>query len=171
MSNSLRAYWNDTQCQQYYTMLIRVYLPNVPCQSTTPLNGICEQKSTGTLKSSEGTGCDTAQQSEDSVWLPTIPTRAPGNYLSLTKYSTQNCDKSATFEQNTFLANGNCFAVEGRESFFKATCSENSGDLQICKDPLCSVPMLIRIVQEPFSMLVVSNNNPSNSLQINAIMA
>ena len=131
-------------------MLIRVYLPNAPCPSSVPINEICEIKANGELKSSEGTGCETVLTPEDTPWFPpsAIGNRATdkSSFLALTKYSNQ-CDKASTFEQNLFLADGNCYAVEGRNSFFKASCSGATGDLQICNDSKCTVVQINRIAQ------------------------
>ena len=113
-------------------------MPNVPCQSNVPINEICETKANSdTAKSSEGTGCESVAAVNDDPWFPSVGKRFPSNYLSITKYSSNTCDKTQTFEQNTFVANGNCYPVEARNSFFKATCNPNGGELIICNDAEC----------------------------------
>jgi hypothetical protein len=137
-----RVYWNDNQCAGEYAMAIQVLIPHAPCQSQTPLNQICEIKSTGKLKSSEGTGCDAANTISDQPWLPKSAVGKPVNgasYLTITQYAGSSCDGSGkvSMEQNSFAADGKCYAVESQNSFFKATCSGSTGKLEICKDPDC----------------------------------
>jgi hypothetical protein len=138
-----RIYWNDNRCTEQFTFLIQVAIPQAPCPLVQPLNTICEVKANGTVKSSEGTGCDRLERFNDSPWFPPPSVGRPvpnTNYLSINQYASSNCDASGrfTYEQNTFAADGNCYAVETNESFFKATCSGNRGTLSICRDSACT---------------------------------
>jgi hypothetical protein len=138
-----RAYWNDNTCKGEITMAISVFIPQAPCQSSTPINQICEIKSTGLKKSSEGTGCETITKYTDNPWIPSnsVGKLVPNaNYMAITQYNGPTCDGTGktTFEQNVFAADGSCFAIETENSFFKATCTENSGSLTVCKDSACT---------------------------------
>jgi hypothetical protein len=138
-----RVYWNDNRCSEQFTFLIQVAIPQAPCPLIQPLNTICEIKANRTVKSSEGTGCDRLERFNDAPWFPsaTIGRPVPNtNYLSINQYASPDCDASGrfTYEQNTFAADGNCYAVETNESFFKATCSGSQGSLSICRDSACT---------------------------------
>ncbi|KAI8899933.1 hypothetical protein BC833DRAFT_583744 [Globomyces pollinis-pini] len=137
-----RVYWNDNLCKEKYSLAIRVLIPQAPCQQSTPLNQICERKSLGQVKSGEGTGCSPVVKSEPIVpWLPSssIGTPAGSKFLTITQYTSSTCDStSSSIEMNSFVADGKCYAVETQESFFTAQCSENEGQLLVCKDSTCT---------------------------------
>jgi hypothetical protein len=137
-----RAYWNDNRCAGEFVFAIQVSIPHAPCALVEPINRICETKSTSTLTSSEGTGCVKLDAFSDAPWVPEVSVGKPvpnANYLSLSQFNAPNCDSTGrTTEQNTFAANGNCYAVETNNSFFKATCDETQGSLSICRDAACT---------------------------------
>jgi hypothetical protein len=135
-----RVYWSDNTCSSTIALAIQVSIPQAPCSSTTPLNQICEVKAKTTTKSSEGTGCVSTDKFTDSPWFPNTQIGKPvpnASYMSLTQYGGLKCDPTLPMEQNTFVANGECFAIETENSFFKAICDESSGKIDICKDDKC----------------------------------
>jgi hypothetical protein len=102
-----RIYYNDNQCQGEMTMLIQVFIPQAPCQSTLPLDEVCEVKSNGSLKSSEGTGCSSTLEINDEPWLPTKfgSLVADSNYMTLNHYTSADCTlgQNVSIEQNIFV--------------------------------------------------------------------
>lgn len=138
-----RVYYDDNRCANQMTLAVSVFVPGAACSSTVPLNTICEVKSQGPLASSEGTGCENAAQPSD---VPFFPSEAIGKpvprvpYMAINHYPNQDCLLSPTsFEQNLFVADNKCHAVETSKSFFKASCTPESGMIEICSDSACTV--------------------------------
>lgn len=140
-----RAYFDDTKCAGILSVGVSVPA-TYPCAQTTPLISACEVKGqdpakTGLLKSAEISGCMKRDGAvTDAVWVPTANEGklAPGaTYLTVNAYTDQGCAPTALSEQNMFLADGKCYAVEFETSFFKASCQGDSGTLTVCTDSLC----------------------------------
>ncbi|KAI8908573.1 hypothetical protein EDD86DRAFT_208011 [Gorgonomyces haynaldii] len=137
-----RVYYNDNACAGTLTLAVSVWQAAIQCPANTPaLNTVCETKSIGERKSSEGTGC-TADKYSDTPYFPAASVAKLGSkYLVLNSYlpslTCQN-DGKQPMEQNSFLADGNCYAVETQNSFFKASCSSTTGQLDICSDAQCT---------------------------------
>lgn len=140
-----RAYFDDTRCAG--SMSVGISVPaTYSCSQTTPLINTCEVKGqdpykTGDLKSSEATGCTPRNGPvSDAAWVPSANEGrlSPGaSYMTVNAYVDTSCTPSALSEQNIFLADGRCYAVEFEKSFFRATCEGNAGTLSVFTDPLC----------------------------------
>jgi hypothetical protein len=129
-----RFYYNDNNCQNALALGIHVYLPG----SCNGLPFVCEAKSGLTLKSSESTGCEGATSFSPNPYFKGQKVVPGANYLTLNQYNTPGCTLGAAVEQNTFVADGKCYAVESQDSFYKATCAGTTAKLNICSDPACT---------------------------------
>jgi hypothetical protein len=129
-----RFYYDDRTCAGKLSLGVHVFLAGT-CASTS---FACEQKSPGTPSSSESTGCSSISSfSPDPVF--TIPSGSvSGTYMTLNQFYTADCTLGSSVEQNTFAADGKCYAVETENSFFKATCSGTTAQLDICSDAACT---------------------------------
>ncbi|KAJ3354808.1 hypothetical protein HDU91_005737 [Kappamyces sp. JEL0680] len=145
---SRRGYYDDVACAGTFTVGISV--PNAGTCGNAPgtLTKICVVKGqdpnlTGTLKSSESSGCSAAPGGiSDAVWLAGAgegKLKAGAPYLTVNAYSDAACTSSKLAEQNTFLADGACYAVEYEKSFYMASCTASSAVLKVCSDSRCTV--------------------------------
>lgn len=61
--------------------------------------------------------------------------------MVINQYTSANCLASTIYEQDTFLADGKCHAIEFHQSFYKASCPSTPGgtySLTVCDDAACS---------------------------------
>jgi len=135
-----RVYYDALGCRGNMVHGIMVWQsPN--CAASNPVvNSACEDKSTSNPLSSEGTSCETADQSSDSTYFP--PQDQAGRasaYVVVNKYTSTACSGISTgFEQSTFAADGKCYADE-RGSYFRATCvGQTASVFTYCKDSSCN---------------------------------
>jgi len=135
-----RVYYDALGCRGNMVHGIMVWQsPN--CATSNPVvNSACEDKSTSNPLSSEGTSCETADQSSDSTYFP--PQDQAGRasaYVVVNKYTSTACSGISTgFEQSTFAADGKCYADE-RGSYFRATCvGQTASVFTYCKDSSCN---------------------------------
>jgi hypothetical protein len=140
-----RAYFDDTRCAG--ALSVGISLPDRhACAQTSAFN--CEVKGqdpykTANLKSSEASGICTPRSAEisDAPWTPTSgegSLRPGASYMTVNIYSNNDvCSPAALYEQDMFLADGRCYAVEFEKSFFRATCNGNVGTLSVFNDPGC----------------------------------
>ena len=62
--------------------------------------------------------------------------------MVINQYLGADCAASTIHEQDIFLADGKCHAIEFRQSFYKASCPTTPGgpyEFTVCDDPACSV--------------------------------
>jgi hypothetical protein len=141
-----RAYYDDTRCQG--SLSVGVSLPaRYPCTQTSPFISVCEVKGqdpakTGLLKSSEASGCmPRSGEITDAPWVPIAATEGKllegASYMTVNAYTDSTCSPTSLYEQDMFLADNKCRAVEFETSFFRATCVGNVGTLTVCSDSLC----------------------------------
>lgn len=142
-----RGYYDDIACAGTFVVGISVPVTASCSKGPGTLTQTCIIKGqnpilTGSLKSSESSGCSPAPGGiNDSVWLAgkgegVVKAGAP--YLTINAYTDQSCSPSALAEQNTFLSDGACYAVEYEKSFYKASCTGSQATLIVCSDSLCS---------------------------------
>merc|ERR1719354_40354 len=141
-----RGYYDDTLCRSNFVVGISSAQPGT-CQQTTPLIDICTVKAqdvskVGDLRSAETAGCMIPGPNgfNDSPWIPGPDegNLIDSDYMFINSYSDQGCPAQSINEQNMFVANGNCYAVEWENSFFKASCNDSAAALDICNDPACT---------------------------------
>ena len=61
--------------------------------------------------------------------------------MVINQYNDANCEASKIHEQDIFLADGKCHAIEFSKSFYKASCPTTSGggyQFTVCDDPACT---------------------------------
>jgi hypothetical protein len=137
-----RIYYEGSECQGNMVLSAGVYLSNSKCNGP-PVNTICEKKSLTGILSSEGTGCDDFVSDKPSFPVPAVAKLLDSNYLVLNAYANLpgqtpcSFDGKIPLEQNILLADGKCHAVESTNSYFVATCTKDSGSIQICSDSEC----------------------------------
>ncbi|KAI8908073.1 hypothetical protein EDD86DRAFT_208820 [Gorgonomyces haynaldii] len=132
-----RVYYTDLQCKGNFQWGEQVFIPSAACQaSSTDYGAICEIKSTDSLvQSSEGTSCETGQQTDAVFMTNPIP---GSNYLVLNSYLGTDCSaqNSKQITQRTYAADGKCHVFEPG-AFFKASCTADSGTITFCTDSAC----------------------------------
>ncbi|KAJ3346376.1 hypothetical protein HDU91_007055 [Kappamyces sp. JEL0680] len=140
---SRRVYYNDTSCtvpsaQPVFAASVTTLFGT--CNGVAITNTCSVRSTTEPLLSSEASGCGAALDSgfSDAIWIPTGA--SPNSvYLSLNSFtSTTACLSVDINEQDTYLADGACHAVERSQSFFVASCNGTAGSLKVCSDPQCT---------------------------------
>lgn len=58
--------------------------------------------------------------------------------MVINQYTTDTCTPSSIYEQDIFLADEKCHAIEFHQSFYKASCSGGTMKFTVCDDPVCS---------------------------------
>ena len=121
-----RAYFNDVSCKGDLTVAINIYMPYSPCGNAAKH---CEVKAqdvykVGSLRSGETSGillasnpkigCDVGSGISDATYMPAPEDgklKPQSNYITVNAYTDATCTVASLTEQNTFLADGNCYAV------------------------------------------------------------
>lgn len=156
-----RFYTSDNKCQSAVTLAVGVYLPG-QCAST---EFACEAKNTQSLASGESTGCENVNSFSPAPFNSSHAKMMDDvNYLVLNQFNTEDCSFKTSFEQNIFLADGACHAVETEKSFFKATCSDSSAQLDICSDSSCTECGVSLNAGTAFGSSLILNSTCSNGI-------
>lgn len=140
---SHRLYFKDMNCTSQFTYGVQQWLPTDKCPQALPANANCETKSVNPVASSSEASMCGIEPPSDSPYFPPasqVAVVAGSKYLVINRYSGSDCamTPTVTLEQETFVADGKCYAIETTNSFFKATCDGTSGFMLPCSDDQCT---------------------------------